>query len=261
MNEQNNSQLNKPIQCLNNIWILIITVIITALIIGGGVYAWQRYNLKNAERNLQQRIISLQSQIEDLKFQERLNGQTFDQQPEDKKGGQDNITTTKDFFNTKLGIGLSYPNDWVEEKSDYYSKITLTQRYNVLYKISTTQTYPDKERPLDAFVDIGKLDNPGKLSLQEIFNNQYKNCLSTPLAAGMGCPLPEDTSSWGKSIISGYQVLRSGKRKIPEGIDTDSLYIGKADYFIVINATYYNLNNTYDLAPIFEKIVSSIKLK
>lgn len=173
--------------------------------------------------------------------------------------GDQSISGWKNFSNAELNINLKYPSDWVGEESDYNNGVT--RRYNILYKISTTQTYPSKERPLDALVEIEKLDNPDKLSLQDIFNNQYNDCLDTPLAAGMGCPPAEDTTKWKKLIIDEYPVLRSGKRKIPAGIDTDYLYIDKIDYFLVVNAVYYNLNNTYDLAPVFEEMVSSIKLK
>lgn len=73
MNEQNVSQSNEPTQSSKNVWITIIAVIITAVIVGGGVYAWQKSNLKSVERSLQQQISDLQSQIEQL--QEELTKQ------------------------------------------------------------------------------------------------------------------------------------------------------------------------------------------
>lgn len=42
MNEQNSSQSNEPIQSSINIWVIIGVVIITALLVGGGIYAWQK---------------------------------------------------------------------------------------------------------------------------------------------------------------------------------------------------------------------------
>jgi len=63
MNEQNNLQLNEPVQSPKNTWVIVISILATALIVGGGVYAWQRSSLKSTEQNLQQQIYMLESQI------------------------------------------------------------------------------------------------------------------------------------------------------------------------------------------------------
>lgn len=73
MNEENSLQSNEPVQSSKNIWVIVISVIITALIIGGGVYAWQRFNLKSTEQDLQQQIENLQSQLN--QFQQGQIGQ------------------------------------------------------------------------------------------------------------------------------------------------------------------------------------------
>lgn len=66
MNEQNIPQLNEPVQNSKNVWIIIVSIVSTALIVGGGVYAWQRSSIKSTEQSLQQQIISLQKQINQL---------------------------------------------------------------------------------------------------------------------------------------------------------------------------------------------------
>ena len=43
----------------SNIGIIVITIIITTIIVGGGVYAWQKSNLKSVEQSLQQQISDL----------------------------------------------------------------------------------------------------------------------------------------------------------------------------------------------------------
>ena len=63
MNEQSFSQTNQPVQSSKNIWTIIASITMTALIVGGGVYAWQRSSLKSSEQNLQQQIATLESQI------------------------------------------------------------------------------------------------------------------------------------------------------------------------------------------------------
>lgn len=67
MNEQNNLQTNEPIQSSKNIWIIIASVFVTALVVGGSIYAWQRSVLKSTEQNLSQQIVTLQSEVNELK--------------------------------------------------------------------------------------------------------------------------------------------------------------------------------------------------
>ena len=64
--EQPNEQPIESVQSSKNIWIIAISIIVTALIVGGGVYAWQRSSLNNTEQNLQQQISVLQNQISQL---------------------------------------------------------------------------------------------------------------------------------------------------------------------------------------------------
>lgn len=49
---------NEQAESSKTFWVIILTVIITALITGGGVYAWQKYN----ENNLKQEISDLEIQ-------------------------------------------------------------------------------------------------------------------------------------------------------------------------------------------------------
>jgi len=72
MDKQNNSQFNKPFQGSKNVWTIVVSVVVTALIVGGGVYVWQRSNLKSREQNLQQQITALQKQTEQLQQKKLL---------------------------------------------------------------------------------------------------------------------------------------------------------------------------------------------
>lgn len=74
MNEQNNPQSIEPTQNLKNVRIIIISVIfITALVVGVGVYAWQRSVLKSTEQFLQKRIDLLQKKVEDLSLKQPVS--------------------------------------------------------------------------------------------------------------------------------------------------------------------------------------------
>lgn len=116
--EQPNEQPIESIQSSKNIWITVIAVVATALIVGGGVYAWQRSNLKNTEQGLQQQISVLQNQISQLQ-----QAQTNQNLPNTQDQQQDNDTAptqppanNKQSSNAKLyssdryNLSFSYPN-------------------------------------------------------------------------------------------------------------------------------------------------------
>jgi hypothetical protein len=54
MNEKGISQSAKSIQKSKYIWTIIITMAITAIIVGSGVYIWQTSSLQSTEKNSQQ---------------------------------------------------------------------------------------------------------------------------------------------------------------------------------------------------------------
>ncbi|PLX25822.1 hypothetical protein C0580_01260, partial [Candidatus Parcubacteria bacterium] len=58
---EQNEQPIEPAQGQKNIWTIFIIVILTALLVGGGIYAWQKSVIKNVENNLQQTINKLQT--------------------------------------------------------------------------------------------------------------------------------------------------------------------------------------------------------
>lgn len=123
MNKQNISDYNKLIQNSKNNWITIIAVIITAIVVGGGIYAWQASNLKFAEKTFQQQITLLQNQINQLQ-QAQQNQQTNQQiaQPT-QLGANNNIvqsppqTLCEDNGGKFLGV--------VEVTNGGYSKVCL----------------------------------------------------------------------------------------------------------------------------------------
>ena len=120
--EQLNEQPIESVQSSKNIWITIIAVIVTALVVGGGVYAWQRSNLKSTEQGLQQQITLLQDQISQLqKTQSNQNLPSVNQnqqqdnnideptQPPTDKQQSDN---TKPYSSHRYGLSFDYPNNF-----------------------------------------------------------------------------------------------------------------------------------------------------
>ncbi len=102
--EQSNEQHIEPVQSSKNIWITVVVAIVTALIVGGGVYAWQKSNLKSTEQNLQQQISVLQSQISQLqqvRINQELPGTSQGQQSEPNPNNMEEETRSiKVYFST-----------------------------------------------------------------------------------------------------------------------------------------------------------------
>lgn len=165
------------------------------------------------------------------------------------------------YENKTLGLSLIYPDDWILENQN--TKYGDQTNMDLIYRPSTTQDYPSKDKPMDAFINIGTLDNPKNLTLQEIFYNHHTECKKNIKKDGMGCLPVIDISEWKKYKLNEYDVYKTGYEPIAGeggGLPGNTLYVCKDGYFIFISAMNYNLRNTYDPAPVFEKIISSIKI-
>lgn len=85
-----------------SMWIIITIVIITALVVGGVIYAWQNSNLKSAEKSLQQQITLLQDQISQLQqVQQNKNVNQQTNQPQEIV-----------YSNSKYQFSLKFPVTW-----------------------------------------------------------------------------------------------------------------------------------------------------
>ena len=117
MNEQNFPQSNEPIQDSKKIWIIVVSIAVTALIVGSVVYTWQRSDLKSTEQSLQQQITLLQNQISQLQqTQSNSNQQTADDTVQQNNGQTTNVTSDLLAYKN-LGFEISYPKTWIIDKS------------------------------------------------------------------------------------------------------------------------------------------------
>ncbi|MBU4380953.1 hypothetical protein L6255_03475 [Candidatus Parcubacteria bacterium] len=116
MNEQNFPQSNESIQSSKNIWITIVAVIITALVVGGGVYVWQRSTIKNTEQGLQQQIDTLENQMKLLQQSKSQDNDTtsplteIDTDKTETSSSLTSIDQTWDLYtNHKYGFSIKVP--------------------------------------------------------------------------------------------------------------------------------------------------------
>ncbi len=82
MNEQNMPQEQNS----TNIWITVVVIVITALVVGGVVYALQSSRLKSSEQSFQEQITLLQNQIDQLQQAQQNQNQQATQPQENDTG-------------------------------------------------------------------------------------------------------------------------------------------------------------------------------
>ena len=113
-------QNNEPIQGSQNIWTISISILATTIIVGGCVYAFQKYNQKASEQALLQQISSLQNQINQLKKEQLSSNQV--QEPQSPITSQPTSSTKawNAYHSQNLDISFQYPSSW-QPIADYES--------------------------------------------------------------------------------------------------------------------------------------------
>ncbi|MBU1167856.1 hypothetical protein KKC60_05655 [Patescibacteria group bacterium] len=105
MNEEKRSQVNSSSQVPRNTWVIIFSVLITAIVIGGTNYAWHSFAVHSLEQAHEIETSILHSQINELRS-------TYDDNKQKnftKSANQENWINYK---NEKRGYSISYPKDW-----------------------------------------------------------------------------------------------------------------------------------------------------
>jgi type II secretory pathway pseudopilin PulG len=92
-------QYNEPVKSLQNHWIIVVSIVITALVVGGVVYVLQSSRLKSSEEYLEQQITLLQNQN-----QQGTQPPTNQQQA---KQAQKIV-----YNNSQHGFSLTFPQTW-----------------------------------------------------------------------------------------------------------------------------------------------------
>jgi len=89
------------------IWIMLITIILTGAVIGGGVYYWQNKKITNVKNDLNSQITTLQKQVTDLK---EASGVAATSTP--TTNTVDETANWKTYTNEAYGFSFKYPSDW-----------------------------------------------------------------------------------------------------------------------------------------------------
>lgn len=141
--QQTNEQPIEPIQSSKNIWITAIAVIITAIVVSSGIYAWQKNEVNKLNNQITQaqkitndqaeQIVSLKDEIAQLKNQlsEASNYKTSEEIGAGHAVNINTITNTnsvtnmnsstvgwKTYTNTTYHFSIQYPNTWSVVEDD-----------------------------------------------------------------------------------------------------------------------------------------------
>ena len=234
-------------------WPIIAAVILTALIAGGGVYAWQKSSAKSQEQSLRQEIQSLQSQIAQLN--QKLN------QPAVTNETADWGT----YRSSELGISFEFPSLPGEVEysyNDFSSQKSNSDQGGIFYKWSIKRSdSPERGwkyifaggQSENAFDGRGRWPTDNYRWLKE--NNKYY--LNIAQGEGLQIEKEIESSSGVKSIILGAEknpgVLFGEKGKL--AVVNFPTSFNKEPQIKSISFYFYDPISTEDI----EKVIESLK--
>lgn len=211
---------------MKKVILVILLIILTAGVSGGGVYLWERginekeiTILQNTIDNLEKQVIS---KVENNTSTNKTSG-------------------LKTYTDEKYGFSIQLPNNWVK---------LVNNKSKDIMDFETT----NKDDYLRLF--IYKLDNPEKKNLQQVLDDAS----SCPPENRMGCLPAPDVSNWQKLNILGKPAFLSNVAiGATEGTDASYyLYVDFGNYFLVFRgATDYD--HIDDFQQVYNDIIQTIK--
>jgi len=114
MDQQSMPQPNEP-NSDHKHWITIISVIVTAIVVGAGVYIWQNSNLKSTKQSLQEQITVLQNQIQLLQQDTKVSDSQIQEPAKSSTDSQGATQTDNKYVEIvdKASLySVNIPADW-----------------------------------------------------------------------------------------------------------------------------------------------------
>lgn len=161
MKEQSDLRTTNATPNSRMLWLIPVAVLTVSLIVGGGVYTWQRTILKSTEQYFQSKITSLESQINQLQQTDKNN------KPQPP---QDSPNATKEnwlsYKSQKWAFEFQYPSDYVLDTS--YENEYSDQGHIQLYEKSTYEAIQGEKIIEGAsLIELSIYNNSEKLSALE----------------------------------------------------------------------------------------------
>lgn len=153
MNEQQPPQFNEPCQCSKKNLAIVFSIIITAIAISGGIYAFKKSNLKCREQKLEsieqleQKITDLKNQVKNLQ-QARINNETlhqdiFSQQEEQRETPKNKTTDWSIYKDEKNKFEIEYPNYFIVKENT--ESVNFSSGGAVCFDVKVYDSYPNTD--------------------------------------------------------------------------------------------------------------------
>jgi len=110
MDEQNNTQPNESVQNSKNVWIIVVSIITTAFIVGGLVYWWQNQQLQEYKTEIE----SIKAELQSKNARETSLLEEIEQL---KKQVQDDVSGDK-YTNDNYNFNFTIPSGWVFQREE-----------------------------------------------------------------------------------------------------------------------------------------------
>lgn len=254
MNKQIFPQPNESAQSSKNIWVTAITIIVTALLVGGGIYVWTNYSAKTVENNLRNEIERLNTELsQNIQNQNELQNQLEKLQnqtttpTEEKNSNEPQWLTYNDqdisFQYPKTLCGTSWQKEWDTYSCDKEWKVERTKS-----GYSSSDYAGGEKDPVGAYIQIMPsyssfgFEFGGDIQIIFISKEKFNENIS-------------DKSLQQQTTQKGYKVyIEKGVEGYPNKID--NFYLTNGSKYIVIS------NNFPDRYPkYFSFLLNSIELK
>ena len=225
-------------QSVYKIWLIVITVIITSIIIGGGIFLWQRIVSRKITGQLQTEISNLQKRINDLEDKERTRQEFIKIFP---------IIESKlphwfqNWQTMVLGFNVN-SFTWQEDTTITTEQVQFNPADTIAKLRKSLYIYsPDKSKFLDIYIGMELWEEGGKIkagygpdhavALGDVKTNQLKILLFCGTTGNYDNALWLDNDKFIVTGFSEYFPKREEEQKI----------LGDKTYFVPF-LYYFNLN-------------------
>lgn len=199
---------------MKTFWVVLISVLVSAILFGGGIYYWQSVKAKNDKEALNKQISSLQSQISDLKKTAATSTSTA------TSTTASTITANwKTYTNPTFGYSIKYPTTWTEKQDNTLDASPTEAQKNMNIEFSNGST-------LMLRISTDYISEVGNLTLAQ-------------LAADV--PTPKD-----KTTVTGVTNLEIGSLDGIQRLITVSDPASESLQYITKDNTYIYYFNTFN---------------
>ncbi len=220
---------------INKIWLILITVIITSIIIGGGIFLWQKIVSQKLTGQLQTEISNLQKRINDLEDKELTRQEFIKIFPiiENKL-----LHWFQDWQTMVLGFNVN-SFTWQEDTTITSEQVQFNPADTIAKLRKSLYIYsPDKSKFLDIYIGMELWEDGGKIkagygpdhavALGDLKTNQLKILLFCGTTGNYDNALWLDND---KFIVTGFSEYFPKSEEEKEALNNEVYYVAFLYFF------------------------------